>query len=62
MMTIEDLRGREFVHFKDESDVYIVGKGRDGRTVINWKGSADTTVYRDGEIENFFERGIWILL
>ncbi len=61
-MNIEDLRGREFIYHNDESTVYIVGRGKDGKTVINWKGSADTTVYRDGEIENFFERGRWILL
>jgi hypothetical protein len=61
-MTIEDLRGREFVCHNDESIVYIVGRGQDGRTVINWNDSADTVVYRDGQVEDFFERGIWILL
>ena len=62
MMTIEDLRGREFIYHNDESVIYVVGRGKDGKTVINWKDSADTTVYRDGEIENFFEKGRWILL
>jgi hypothetical protein len=61
-MQIEDLRGREFIHHEDESIVYVVGKGRDGRTVINWKGKADTTVYRDAQVEDFFERGIWIIV
>jgi hypothetical protein len=61
-MTIEDLRGREFIHYKDESTIYIVGRGRDGRTVIHWKGKADTTVYRDEQVVDFFERTVWILL
>ena len=60
-MQIEDLRGQEFVHFKDDSIIYIVGKGKDGRTVIHWKGEADTVVYRDEQVVDFFERGIWIL-
>jgi hypothetical protein len=59
-MNIEDLRGQEFIHYKDESIVYVVGRGRDGRTVINWKGKADTTVYRDEQVVDFFEREIWI--
>ena len=62
MMTIEDLRGRKFVCHNDEEIVYTVGRGKDGKTEINWGGSADTTVYRDGQVEDFFERGIWILL
>ena len=62
MMTIEDLRGRKFAYHNDELTVYIVGRGKDGKTVINWEGSADTVVYRDGQVEDFFERGIWILL
>ena len=31
-MQIEDLRGQEFIHFKDDSIIYIVGRGRDGST------------------------------
>ena len=60
-MQIEDLRGREFIHFKDDSIIYVVGRGRDGRTVIHWKGKADTTAYRDEQVVDFFEREIWIL-
>ena len=60
-MQIEDLRGQEFIHFKDDSIIYIVGKGKDSRTVIHWKGEADTVVYRDEQVVDFFERGIWIL-
>lgn len=60
-MTIEDLRGQEFIHHEDESVVYVVGRGKDGRTIIHWKGKADTTVYRDEYVVNFFERRIWIL-
>ena len=60
-MQIEDLRGQEFIHFKDDSIIYIVGRGIDGRTVIHWKGDADTVVYRDEQVVDFFERGIWIL-
>ena len=62
MMTIEELRGREFVHSKDESIVYTVGEGKQGRTVINWEDSANGVVYGDSQVEDFFERGIWILL
>jgi hypothetical protein len=62
MTSIEDLRGKEFVHYKDEFIIYIVGRGRDGRTVIHWKGKADTTVYRDEQVVDFFERNIWISL
>ena len=62
MRSIEDLRGREFIHYQDESIIYIVGRGKDGRTVINWKGAADTTVYRDEQVMDFFERTVWILL
>ena len=61
-MNIEDLRGREFIHYKDESIIYIVGRGKDGRTVIHWKDSADTTVYRDEQVVNFFLKTTWILL
>jgi hypothetical protein len=59
-MQIEDLREVEFVHFKDDSIIYIVGRGREGRTVIHWKGAADTVVYRDEQVVDFFERGIWV--
>ena len=59
-MQIEDLRGQEFFHYQDESIIYIVGRGKDGRTVIHWKGDADTTVYKDAQVVDFFERGIWI--
>ena len=62
MMTIEDLRGREFVHSRDESIVYTVGEGKHGRTVINWEDSANGTTYEDSQVEDLFERGIWILL
>ena len=61
-MTIEDLRGVEFIHHKDESIVYVVGRGKEGRTVIHWKGKADTAVYRDAQVVDFFERGIWIIV
>ena len=60
-MQIEDLRGQEFFHYQDESIIYIVGRGKDGRTVIHWKGEANTTVYRDEQVVDFFEREIWIL-
>ena len=60
-MQIEDLRGQEFIHFKDDSIIYIVGRGIDGRTVIHWEGDADTVVYRDEQVVDFFEREIWIL-
>ena len=60
-MQIEDLRGQEFIHFKDDSIIYIVGRGIDGRNVIHWKGDADTVVYRDEQVVDFFEREIWIL-
>jgi hypothetical protein len=59
-MNIEDLRGQEFVHHKDDSLIYIVGRGRDGRTVINWKNKADTVVYKDEQVVDFFEREIWV--
>jgi len=61
-MTIEDLRGREFIHYQDESIIYVVGRGKDGRTVIHWKGEGNTVVYRDEQIMDFFERTVWILL
>ena len=61
-MTIEDLRGQEFIHRDNESLIYTVGRGRDGRTVIHWKGKADTTVYRDEQVVDFFERERWILV
>ena len=61
-MQIQDLRGVEFVHHKDESIVYIVGRGTNGFTVIHWKGDADTTVYRDEQVVDFFERGVWIAI
>jgi hypothetical protein len=60
-MNIEDLRGREFIHFKDDSIIYVVGRSRDGRCVIHWKDEADTQVYRDEQVVDFFEREIWIL-
>jgi hypothetical protein len=60
-MEIEDLRGEEFIHFKDDLTIYIVGRGKDGKTVILFKGEPDATVYRDEQIVDFFERGIWIL-
>ena len=59
-MTIEDLRGTEFIHHDDDSLIYVVGRGKDGRTVIHWKGDRDTVVYRDDQVVDFFERGIWI--
>lgn len=59
-MKIEDLRGIEFVHCADDSLIYIVGKSREGRCVIHWKDKAGTTVYRDDQVVDFFERGIWI--
>jgi hypothetical protein len=62
MRSIEDLRGREFIHYQDESIIYVVGRGKDGKTDIHWKGEANTTVYRDGQIMDFFERTVWILL
>ena len=62
MRSIEDLRGREFIHYGDESIKYVVGAGLDGRTVIHWKGKANTTTYRDEQIMDFFERTVWILL
>jgi len=61
-MTIEDLRGREFIHYQDESIIYVVGRGKDGRTVIHWKNKANTTVYRDEQVVDFFLRTTWILL
>jgi hypothetical protein len=61
-MTIEDLRGREFIHYQDESIIYVVGRGKDGRTVIHWKNKANTTVYRDEHVVNFFLKTTWILL
>jgi hypothetical protein len=60
-MQIEDLRGQEFVHFKDDSIIYVVGQSKDGRCTIHWKGDADTIFYRDEQVVDFFERGIWIL-
>ena len=62
MRNIEDLRGREFIHYQDESIIYVVGRGKDGKTVIHWKGEGNTTVYRDEQIMDFFERTVWILL
>ena len=62
MRSIEDLRGRDFLHYQDDLITYVVGASMDGRTVIHWKGSEDTTVYRDEEVIDFFEREIWILL
>ena len=60
-MTIEDLRGTEFIHHSSEDpQIYTVGKGRDGRTVIHWKDDRDTVVYRDEQVVDFFERGIWV--
>lgn len=59
-MQIQDLRGVEFVHHKDDSITYIVGRGQQGMTVIHWKGDADTTIYRDEQVVDFFERGVWI--
>jgi hypothetical protein len=61
-MQIEDLRGKEFIHRDDESLIYIVGRGKEGRTVIHWKDEADTTVYRDEQVVDFFEKDIWILI
>ena len=60
-MQIEDLTGKEFIHFEDDSIIYIVGRSKEGRTVIHWKDEADTTVYRDEQVVDFFEREIWIL-
>lgn len=60
-MKIEDLRGTEFKHHSDEDpQIYIVGKSSDGICVIHWKNRANTTVYRDEHVVDFFERGIWI--
>jgi hypothetical protein len=61
-MTIEDFRGKEFTHHGDNFPIYVVGRGRDGRTIIHWKDEADTVVYRDEQVVDFFERGVWILL
>jgi hypothetical protein len=60
-MKIEDLRGKEFTHCSEEFPIYVVGRGRDGRTIIHWKDEADTVVYRDEQVVDFFERGVWIL-
>lgn len=60
-MEIEDLRGEEFIHFKDDLTTYTIGRGKDGKTVIHWKGEADTAVYRDEQVVYYVERGIWIL-
>jgi len=60
-MKIDDLRGTEFKHHSDEDpQIYIVGKSREGRCVIHWKNKADTTTYRDEQVVDLFERGIWI--
>jgi hypothetical protein len=60
-MEIQDLRGEEFIHFKDDSTIYIIGRGKDGKTVIHYKGEPSTSVYRDEQVVDFIERGIWIL-
>jgi len=59
-MTIEDLRGQEFIHRDDESTIHVVGRSRDGRCVIHWKNKADTTVYRDDQVVDFFKRDVWV--
>lgn len=60
-MKIENLRGTEFKHHSDEkTQIYIVGKSKDGICVIHWKNKADTTTYRDEQVVDYFERGIWV--
>ena len=61
-MSIEDLRGVEFIPHDDESIKYVVGRSRDGRCIVHWKGKPNTTVYRDEQVVDFFDRGIWILV
>lgn len=61
-MSIEDLRGKEFIHYQDESIVYVVGRSKDGKCIIHWKGKPNTTVYKDEQVVDFFDRGIWILV
>lgn len=60
-MKIDDLRGRSFIHHQDVDLIYVVGKSKDGRCVIHWENKADTVVYRDEQVVDFFERGIWVL-
>ena len=55
-MSIEDLRGVEFIHHDDESIKYVVGRSKDGRCIVHWKGKPNTTVYRDEQVVDFFDR------
>ena len=59
-MNLEDLRGREFIHFRDDSVIYIVGQSKDGCCTIHWEGEESTQHYRDEQVVDFFEREIWI--
>jgi hypothetical protein len=61
-MTIEDFRGKQFTYHEHGFPTYVVGSGKDGKTVIHWKGKGNTTVYKDKQVVDFFERGVWILL
>ena len=61
-MSIEDLRGKEFFHYQDESIRYVVGRSKDGKCIIHWKNKLNTTVYRDEQVMDFFERTVWVLV
>ena len=59
-MNIEDLRGKQFIHFKDDSVIYTIGESEDGICTIHW--TTDTVTYRDSEVENYIDNGTWILV
>jgi hypothetical protein len=60
-MEIEDLIGKD-IHHKDNPDlIYTIADCIEGRCRIVWN-STDDVYYRDSEIVNYIEKGIWILI
>lgn len=60
MRSIEDLRGKKFFHHDDKSLIYIIGRGKEGKTIIHWKDKANTAVYKDEQVVDYFDRGVWV--
>ena len=65
VITIEDLRGRQFTSADYNYPVYTIGASEDGRCTIHWNtnfNKTEVTTYRDEEVQHYVNNGTWILI